>query len=193
MDNLPKTESQIPTLKNAHPSTVNAQPQEVKKTLTGLKIPSGIDALRGQNYASKNIISPEKNIEEVKENQNISISADVFEKNLQLLYPFLATKGEDTLQSILTLAKHSLAYNKWNLTVSSELHKQMLDNKKDTCILFMREKLNVADLFWEVTVDASLIPSQLQPFTQQEKIQEMVRKNPNILMLQEIFKTRIVD
>ncbi len=57
----------------------------------------------------------------------------------------------------------------------------------------MRKLTKVNDLYMEVVVDVTLQPQITLPMNAVEKFQLMAEKNPDLLLLQEIFKTRIID
>ncbi|MEM8898104.1 MAG: hypothetical protein AAGC85_08365, partial [Bacteroidota bacterium] len=58
---------------------------------------------------------------------------------------------------------------------------------------FLRNSLGVQELFLELGMDPTTPQKQTpKAYTQEEKLQEMIKKNPSLKELQKIFKTRII-
>ena len=97
------------------------------------------------------------------------------------------------LASCLQEGKTLLTHNHWTLTLENGLLKGMLDREKEGILLFLRQELQVPELYLTIKVDErSQNTKASKPYTNEEKLKEMVQKNPSLKKLQEIFKTRII-
>lgn len=97
------------------------------------------------------------------------------------------------LASCLQEGKTKLTNNHWTLTLANGLLKGMLDKEKEGILLFLRQKLQVPELYLSIEIDEKQQNAQAsKPYTNEEKLKEMALKNPSLKKLQEIFKTRII-
>ncbi len=123
---------------------------------------------------------------------HIEISRESFNNCLHDYTEILKKKDKYTLASILQEANHELENNKWNCKVPTEFASHWI--KRDSEIVpYFREKLAINELFMEVSSDEKVKEStDIQPYTQEEKLKVMGEKNPALEQLKKLFKTRII-
>ncbi len=126
-------------------------------------------------------------------NTSVKISSEKFTDNFNLLLRVLEEDKNLSLMSVLTVAISEFNFNKWIIRIPSPIHEQILIKEKSFIMNYMRNGLNINDLYFEILVDETLNPKIELPINAQEKFQLMAEKNPNIILLKEIFKTRIID
>jgi DNA polymerase III subunit gamma/tau len=138
---------------------------------------------------------PEKVAEEPASyelNPTLSVSEPAFAKALDQYIERLQALGKLNLAAILRNGKTDLIHNRWQLTVESELFQGMVE-KEQALLPFLREQLEIGELFLEIVVDESAtLARDTIPYTDEQKLQAMSQKNPNLRQLQEIFGTRII-
>ncbi|MEZ4773120.1 MAG: hypothetical protein R3D00_08050 [Bacteroidia bacterium] len=125
-------------------------------------------------------------------NPNIDIDGKKFEQVLKNYIEILKKGNRMNLASALQNGKAVLTHNKLSFSLENELLKQMVEKETDL-LPYLRTNLSVNEIFWELSVDESLSPARKEiPYTNEEKLSEMARKNPSLRKLQEIFRTRII-
>jgi DNA polymerase III subunit gamma/tau len=88
---------------------------------------------------------------------------------------------------------YELNHNQWTLKVENEIIKSVVERERDALLPFLRNTLNVPDLFMELEIDTQFKhPDAVMPYTEEEKLAVMTKRNPSLKKLQEIFKTRII-
>ncbi|RMG23985.1 MAG: hypothetical protein D6730_13390 [Bacteroidetes bacterium] len=126
-------------------------------------------------------------------NPAVELDKQQFEAALNTYIEQLKASNKMNLASGLQASKSSFRHNEWTLSLGSEIFKNMLERERENLLLFLREKLQIPDLYVRLQIDESLQQSrEHKPYTQEEKLKEMARKNPSVKKLQEIFKTRII-
>lgn len=173
------------------PQTV-PQPEKKGKPLLG-----SLDAIKQSMDADKavkrELQQNQLTEERIALNPEVRIQADKFRAGFETLIGELNQQNKATLSSMLTNVNHRFENNKWILGVMSDLHKQRIEQEREQIVLRMRYLYGQNDLILEVEVDATLQANTPLFMTNTEKWQEMVRNNPHINLLQEIFKARIVE
>jgi hypothetical protein len=91
----------------------------------------------------------------------------------------LYEEGKKTLAASLSDEGVKLDHNKWTQTVPAEHMKRILDIEKDI-VSKIRELIKVPNLMLEVVVNKLVKPEDERPFTVQEKLDFMLRKNPEL-------------
>jgi DNA polymerase-3 subunit gamma/tau len=125
-------------------------------------------------------------------NPAVTIDQDVFRKFLLQYATKVKEQNRIQLASILENGISSFEHNAWTFTVENDLMLSLLEKEQDI-LPFLRHKLGVPDMYWNLIVDRKYEnPQDKIPYTNEEKLKEMVLKNPNLGQLQEIFKTRII-
>ena len=136
-----------------------------------------------------------KNTEENFEysvNSKIEIDRELFNQKLGLYIEKLKERNSMNLASALQNAEVHFNHNKLVLLLENEILKQLAEREMNL-LPFLREQLNTPELFWELGVSEKPQSSgNAIPYTNEEKLTEMSKKNPNLTKLQEIFKTRII-
>lgn len=175
---------------------IETSPQVVQKTVAWKStpsIPSNIDSLSKINISETIPKKEEIRTEEVKENTSIKINENQFNLILDNFLSLLQSSGKDTLYAIVSQKTYKLHYNKCLFGVQGEFQRNLLEKERDTFISYMRKQTGINDLFLEVIIDNTLAPIQKVAYTSNEKFEEMAAKNPALIRLKELFKTRIVD
>ena len=126
-------------------------------------------------------------------NPAIQIGENAFKQAIEMTINLLQNKGNITGSAILEQFSNELQHNKWKIKVPSEIHRQTLEKDRDLIIPFIRNIVKVDSFFWEIQVDSSLIPKQKILSGGREIFAEIALRNPLIITLEQIFKTRIID
>jgi DNA polymerase-3 subunit gamma/tau len=180
---------------NKKPNTETTNPV-VQKTVawkTSPSIPSGIGSIPKINTLETIQKKEEIRTEEVKENTSRKINENQFNDILDNFLSLLQANGKDTLHAIISQKTYKLHYNKCLFGVQGEFQRSLLEKERDVFISYMRKQTGINDLFLEVIIDNDLAPIKKVAYTSNEKFEEMAAKNPTLIKLKELFKTRIVD
>lgn len=175
---------------------IETSPPVVQKTAawkTSPSIPSNIDSLSKINISETIPKKEEIRTEEVKENTSIKMNENQFNLVLDNFLSLLQANGKDTLFAIISQKTYKLHYNKCLFSVQGEFQKNLFEKEREVFISYMRKQMGINDLFLEIIIDTSLVQSQKVAYTGNEKFEEMAAKNPTLIKLKELFKTRIVD
>jgi len=125
-------------------------------------------------------------------NPAVNIDTQAFQEQLLAFAAQVKEQGRIQLASILENGHSTFEHNAWTFTVENDLMLSFLE-KEQELLPFLRRGLGVADLFWKLRVDPKYVnPEDKIPYTNEDKLKEMARKNPSLGKLQEIFKTRII-
>lgn len=141
----------------------------------------------------ENNAKDEVNVEIQQINVSIQIAENAFLQALEMTINLLQNKGNATGSVILAQFPYQLQHNKWLIKVPSEVHKQTLEKERELIIPFMRNMLNEDSLFWEIQIDTTLSPKQKILSGGREIFAEIALRNPQLITLEQIFKTRIID
>lgn len=126
-------------------------------------------------------------------NTQISIDKQLFSAQFNQFLQQWEEGGKISIVSMLRNSEYHFEYNKWKLSVPSDLYKHSIEQERDTLVSTMRNLSGINDLVLEVNTDKNLQASSPLLMTASEKWKEMMKVNPNIVILQELFKTRIID
>ena len=175
------------------PPKISEEREKVKKF--GTNIPN-ITSLKDIGK-----VKPKEDVSDKKEaeaeafrlNSAVSINAEEFDRHKKELIRILDENKNLTLSSVLKDSRSDFDFNKWIIRVSSNVHEQYLFQNREMILNHIRKLTKVNDLYMEIQVDMSLQPQIALPMNAVEKFQLLAEKNPDLLLLQEIFKTRIID
>lgn len=85
-----------------------------------------------------------------------------------------------------------LTHNQWKVKLSNDLQKSLLEKDQDL-LPFLRSRLQVPNLYLEMEISAVYVdPKDSLPYTDEEKLEAMTKRNPVLKDLQKDFKTRII-
>ena len=122
---------------------------------------------------------------------SIQISEEKFSQALEFYVKKLHEAGKTILTAALQSPKYTLTANKWELSVTNQLLPDLLQRETEL-LPYLRTTLGVSNLFMEVLVDESYEnPHDARPYTDEEKLAAMAKKNPSVESLMSTFKTRI--
>lgn len=111
---------------------------------------------------------------------SVHIDPDEFKTALEKLLDHLSQNNNLRIASILRRDAWSLDHNRWVQTVTSEIVRRQLREERDL-ILFMREQVGVPNLILEVQVDEQYTSEDVHvPLTNQQKLEIMIDKNPDL-------------
>ncbi len=126
-------------------------------------------------------------------NPAIQVPEETFQRELAEVVKVLQDGHKMNLASAIREGRNELYHNRWRLAVANEVLLGFVERERGFLLPAMRGRLGVAELFLELSVDASLSESKSNvPYTEEQKLQVMVEENPAIRKLQEIFKARII-
>lgn len=122
----------------------------------------------------------------------LHIDEQIFQQALMSYADRIEAENRMNVASILREGKTELHHNRWTFTVQGELQENLMMRETEL-VPFLREYIQLPELFVELKVAKEQIAQQDQiPYTDEEKLREMGKKNPVLAKFQEIFKTRII-
>ena len=125
-------------------------------------------------------------------NPALSIDADRFVTALHQYAHRLEAENRMNVAAILKEGRSDFEHNKWIFTVQGDLQQNLIGRESEL-VPFLREALQTPELFIELKVDETQTAQQDQiPYTDEEKLREMGKRNRTLVKFQEIFKARII-
>jgi len=125
-------------------------------------------------------------------NPALSIDPDKFAVALQRYAQRLEAENRMNVAAILKEGRSEFEHNKWIFTVQGDLQQNLL-GREGELVPFLREALQMPELFIELKVDEAQVAQQDRiPYTDEEKLREMGKRNHTLVKFQEIFKARII-
>ena len=119
----------------------------------------------------------------------VNIQDGHFREAFEALLESLHEKENFRIASILHREAYKLDHNRWVQTVTSEVARRQLREARHL-IVQMRTKLNVPNLMLEVEVNEEYTnPADVIPFTNEQKLDMMLEKNPNLQEFMKKFDT----
>lgn len=124
--------------------------------------------------------------------ERVVVDSHLFEEALAEYVDKLKDANKTILAVALQKPRYFFNYNMLRLTLTNQLLPDLIAREQEL-LPFLRKKLQVPNLFLEIEIDASYVdPQDEKPYTDEEKLVAMRKKNPAIEALQAAFKTRIV-
>lgn len=163
---------------------------------SGNKATSSLDALRASMQAAKRNTVPETVAQQSGSSEEApppDISPAQLSAALEALKSQLKEGGKLNIAAILDHARHELAGNVWQVRVNSSIHKGFLD-KDESLTALIRAALSAPSLYLSVQVEETIILSAEDslPYTEEDKLSEMKKRNPVLEALQDTFNARIL-
>ncbi|MFK7971717.1 MAG: hypothetical protein AB8F95_15225, partial [Bacteroidia bacterium] len=175
-------------------AAISEEPKPANSPRKGLGGLANLDLIKSQAkeaalIANSQDSSAKEKIYEV--DHSITIPESNFKHALDSYVSVLLTSGKTILATALQNPQFTLTANKWTLTLTNQLLPDLV--QRETKLLpYLREKLQVPNLFLEVVIDESYVnPQDSKPYTDEEKLSAMKQKNPTVDDLLIAFKTRI--
>lgn len=110
----------------------------------------------------------------------VTVDPGAFIEALDALVDKLGSEKNLRVATLLRKDAAGLDHNKWIQKVNSEISRRMLAEEKEI-VNFMREKLNVPNLILEIVVEEDMVVQrELRSYSNQEKLDLMLQKNPNL-------------
>ena len=189
-----QNEPAAPQLKTAE--SAKKEERKRKKRRASFALGNNLDAMEAslnQKIAESQQGKEEEEEEKVFEiNPDITINKELFDQALLEFTEKLKNQHKMNLVSAIQNGRTELKHNQWRFFVENEVCVKILRQERDL-LPFLREKTQVLTLFLDLQVDPNYTnPRDLIPYTQEEKLQELAKRNESIKKLQEIFKTRII-
>ncbi|MEO0899297.1 MAG: hypothetical protein AAFY71_22995 [Bacteroidota bacterium] len=125
-------------------------------------------------------------------NPKVNVNPEQFKAAIASYAELLKGKNMMNLASILLGGISEFEHNHWTFKVKNNIQKGMVEKEKDF-LPFLRKKIGVPSLYMSCLLDDSYVnEDDLIPYTDEDKLKAMGEKNPQLVELQRIFKTRIV-
>lgn len=119
----------------------------------------------------------------------VNVDKAAFTQALNELVAGLHANNNYRIASILNLEAFRLDHNKWIQTVTSEVAKRQLRDERHL-VTQMRSKLKVPNLMLEIEVDEAYTnPEDAIPYTNEQKLDMMLEKNPALREFMRKFDT----
>jgi DNA polymerase-3 subunit gamma/tau len=165
---------------------------EVKKSriMKGpFMIPKNLDEIDLQTNSGKQ--SEEEAEAFVAYDTRVEIPKDVFEAAYHKMLEMLAADRRFSITSLLRQDAYRLDHNKWIQMVPSDVgRRQLLDERQ--LVDYMRQQTGVSNLLLEVeVVELAPNPNDKRPYTNEEKLEQMLTKNPALRQLMKRFDAHV--
>lgn len=122
---------------------------------------------------------------------NVDINPQIFEAAYHQLLEQLSNNGKFRIASLLRPDAYRLEHNKWIQAVPSEVVKQQLTEERSV-VEFMRKHTGVNNLMLEMEIqELPPNPNDARPYTNEEKLDEMMGKNPALRQLLKKFDAHL--
>jgi DNA polymerase III subunit gamma/tau len=121
----------------------------------------------------------------------VVISKEVFDAAYHKLLEHLSSDGRFRIASLLRQDAYRLDHNKWIQSVPSEVVRRQLADERHV-IDFMREATGVSNLLLEMEIiELGQNPNDKRPYTNEEKLDLMLSKNPSLRQLMKRFDANV--
>ncbi len=121
----------------------------------------------------------------------VVIPKEVFDAAYHKLLEHLSADGRFRIASLLRQDAYRLDHNKWIQSVPSEVVRRQLADERHV-IDFMREHTGVSNLLLEMEiVELGQNPNDKRPYTNEEKLDLMLSKNPSLRQLMKRFDANV--
>lgn len=141
-------------------------------------IPTSLDQIKKSKPAEEEKAEEEETVTEYDE--SVEIDGAAFGKAFGEIVQWLEEQNKPSLASILKLENAELDHNTWIQRVANETAYQQLDEAK-TLVMMMREKLDISNVRLEIRIEKEWENRRDKlPYTTQEKLEAMTKKNPNL-------------
>lgn len=184
------TGNELPPQKEDNPATVEEPKQNIslrpvkntaRPSSEAFVIPTDLDAIDINKVKEQQGIGEDDEEEEILTyDPTVNVDPEAMKKALRDLVTRLKRENKHSLASILSIPKFRLDHNKWIHVVANVMMKKQLELER-WVIAEMREKLSISNLFLEVEIqDEGLPMADRMPYTNEEKLERMKEKNPNL-------------
>lgn len=142
-------------------------------------VPKSLDDL-GKAVQKKQDESGEEEQEFVAYDPTVTVDEKKFGEALDVLLTELSENNNLRIASILRRDGWRLDHNKWVQTVTSQIaHRQLKEERQ--LITWMRDRIGVPNLMMEIEVDEKQTTTNVEiPLTNQQKLEMMLEKNPDL-------------
>lgn len=135
--------------------------------------------------------SQEQETERIAYDTNVNIDPHRFLRALDTLVEKLTAERNMRIATMLGKDSFRLDHNKWIQIVGSDLSRQMLSEEKEI-VNFMRERLSVPNLMLEIQVEEGRVAERdIRPYTNEDKLEAMLQKNPRLRDFMKKFDTMV--
>jgi DNA polymerase-3 subunit gamma/tau len=188
----PAVSKEVPATVQEHQTgTPFGQPDKKSKVMRGpFVIPKNLDDidLFTQSKAGGKDEDQEAFVEY---DQRVVIDIAVFEAAYGKLLEFLTSDGKFRIATLLRQDAYRLDHNKWIQGVPSEVVRRQLAEERFV-VDFMREHTGITNLLLEMEImELAPNPNDSRPYTNEEKLDQMLNKNPSLRLLMKKFDAHV--
>lgn len=181
---------EVPATAEAKTGIASLLPDKKSKVMRGpFLIPNNIDDidLFSQTKGGKE----EEQEAFVEYDERVTIDPEVFEAAYLKLLDMLNSEGKFRVVSLLRQDAYRLDHNKWIQGVPSEVVRKQLADERFV-VDFMREHTGVTNLLLEMEIqELAANPNDSRPYTNEEKLDQMLNKNPHLRILMKKFDAHV--
>lgn len=181
---------EVPATAEAKTGIASLLPDKKSKVMRGpFLIPNNIDDidLFSQTKGGKE----EEQEAFVEYDERVTIDPKVFEAAYLKLLDMLNSEGKFRVVSLLRQDAYRLDHNKWIQGVPSEVVRKQLADERFV-VDFMREHTGVTNLLLEMEIqELAANPNDSRPYTNEEKLDQMLNKNPHLRILMKKFDAHV--
>ncbi len=121
----------------------------------------------------------------------VNIPKEVFNAAYTKLLDMLGNDGRFRIASLLRQDAYRLDHNRWIQSVPSEVVRRQLADERHV-IDFMREHTGIPNLLLEMEImEMAPNPNDARPYTNEEKLEQMLSKNPTLRQLMKKFDANV--
>lgn len=154
-------------------------------------LPKSLDDVDPDEGKDKNAKGADEEEETMGFDPTVNIDVASFNRAFQALVDKLVSEKNMRVATVLRKDTVQLDHNRWVQTVTSEIGKRMLSEEKEI-VVFMRERLGVPNLFLEIVVQEDMaVERELRPYTNEDKLEAMLQKNPLLKDFMKRFDTMV--
>jgi DNA polymerase-3 subunit gamma/tau len=183
---------ELPGSGSDSPLTANTEGQKRSKILRGpFLLPKNLDDIT--LFSSPKAAGDKREEEDrfVEYDTRVEIQPEVFEAAYDQLLDFLASDGRFRIASLLRKDAYRLDHNRWIQAVPSEVVRKQLSDERFV-LEFMRERTGVGNLILKLEIqELPPNPNDVRPYTNEEKLEMMLAKNPQLRLLMKRFDAHI--
>lgn len=191
-----KEKAAVEEVQKPEPAIVSSPPKRQRKRTASVSLGNSFQAMN--SHIRQKIAEESENQPKVEEavvfeiNPAVTIDPDKLQEALLHYAKQLKAENKMNLASILENGESTLTHNQWRFSIESDLLKDMIDREQEL-LPYLRKKLGVPDLIGEYYVKEPEQGAETKiPYTNEEKLLEMGKKNPTLEQMQKIFNTRII-
>jgi DNA polymerase III subunit gamma/tau len=182
--------AEVPTAEDKPFNPLNPEVKRTRIMKGSFAMPKNLDAI------DHGVLQKKANDEDdadafIVYDERVVISKDVFEAAYTKMLDMFNADGRYRIATLLRQDAYELDHNKWVQSVPSEVVRKQLADERHV-IEYMRLHTGVSNLLLEIKiVEMGINPNDARPYTNEEKLDQMLTKNPALRQLMKKFDAHV--